>query len=69
MRILLSALSRNLADTSIGVVSLNQSTSYVMEATEESVGKGRVSPIYSSGCKGVLFSHKFLGVLLIVQRR
>ena len=35
--------------------------SYVFGSAEERVREGRVSPVYASNCKGVLFAHELVG--------
>ena len=39
------------------------------DITEKGVREGRVPPVYTSGCEGVLFTHELVGALLPLSGR
>ena len=47
-----------------GVVHPYPATGHVFGAAEKCVREGRVSPVYTSDCGSVLFTHEFVGALL-----
>ena len=47
-----------------GVVYLYPSAGYVFEPGKKRVREGRVSPVYTSACEGILFTHELAGALL-----
>ena len=53
-----------MADSGGGVVDPYPSASHVFGATEKGIGESEIAPVYPRNGEGVLFSHKFIGVLL-----
>ena len=47
-----------------GVVHPYPAASHIFGASKERVRESRVSPVYTSDCEGVLFSHELVGALL-----
>ena len=60
----IDAFAHSLAFSGSGVVYSYPAASHVFGASKERVREGRVSPVYTSECEGVLFSHELVGVLL-----
>ena len=47
-----------------GVVYLYPSACYVFGPAKKRVREGRVSPVYTSACQDMLFTHELVGALL-----
>ena len=60
----IDAFAHSLSYSGSGVVYLYPAASHVFGASKERVREGRVSPVYTSDCEGVLFSHELVGALL-----
>ena len=61
---ILSAFPQTLADSGGGVVDPYPSASRVFRAAEEGIGESGIASVYPNNDGGVLFSHKFVGLLL-----
>ena len=55
-----------MADSGGGVIDPYPSASRVFGAAEEGIGESGIAPVYPSNGEGVLFSHKFVGALLML---
>ena len=55
---------RSLSSGGGGVVHLYPTAGHIFGAAKKCVREGRVSSVYTSNCESVLFTHKFVGVLL-----
>ena len=53
-------------DSGGGIVDPYPSASRVCVAAEEGIGESGIAPVCPSNGEGVLFSHKFVGALLMV---
>lgn len=53
-----------MSDSGSGVVHPKSTTSHVFWVTEEDIGEGGVSLVYTSDGEGVLFTQKFVNTLL-----
>ena len=53
-----------MADSGRGVIDPNPSAGRILRAAEEGIGEGGAAPIYPSDGEGVLFSYKFVRMLL-----
>ena len=58
-----------MADSGGGVINPNPSAGRVLGAAEEGIGEGGVAPIYPSDGEGVLFSYKFVRMLLALTSK
>ena len=58
-----------MADSGGGVINPNPSAGRVLGAAEEDIGEGGVAPIYPSDGEGVLFSYKFVRMLLALTSK
>ena len=62
--LVIDAFAHSLAYSGSGVVHPYPAASNIFGASKERVREGRVSPVYTSDCEGVLLSHERVGVLL-----
>ena len=62
--LVIDAFAHSLAYSGSGVVHPYPAASHIFGASKERVREGRVSPVYTSDCEGVLLSHEHVGVLL-----
>ena len=63
------ALPQTLADSGGGVLDPNPSAGRILGAAEEGIGEGGVAPIYPSDGEGMLFSYKFVRMLLALASK
>ena len=62
--LVIDAFAHSLAYSGSGVVHPYPAASHIFGASKERVRESRVSPVYTSDCEGVLFSHELVGALL-----
>ena len=62
--LIIDAFAHSLAYSGSGVVHPYPAASHIFGASKERVREGRVSPVYTSDCEGVLLSPERVGVLL-----
>ena len=60
----IDAFAQSLSDCDGGVVYQYPATGHVFGVAEMRVREGRVSPVYTSDCECVLFTHELVGALL-----
>ena len=60
----IDAFVHSLSYSGSGVVYPYPAASHVFGASKERVREGRVSPVYTSDCEGMLFPHELVGALL-----
>ena len=60
----IDAFAHSLSYGGSGVVYPYPAANHVFGASKERVQEGRVSPVYTSDCEGVLFPHELVGALL-----